>query len=147
MAQTAEITAIVVATLNLFVAAGGGWAWWRGETPKRLWWAWRVAQVSTTALAVVAGIAVVTGYDPVDQLFWLYLLLPMVVSIVAEQLRIAAAQTVLDQRDLADAQAVGRLPVPEQNDIVHAIVTREIGIIALAGVVIAFLALRVLTTA
>ena len=63
------------------------------------------------------------------------------------QLRIAAAQTVLDQRDLADAAAVGRLPVPEQNDIVHAIVTREIGIIALAAVVIAFLALRVLMTA
>jgi hypothetical protein len=146
MAQTAEITAIVVATLNLIVAAGGGWAWWRGERPKRLWWAWRVAQVSTSALAIIAAVAVVTGYDPVDQLFWLYLLLPMVVSIIAEQLRIAAAQTVLDQRDLADAQAVGRLPVAEQNDVVHAIVSREIGIIALAAVVIALLALRVLMT-
>jgi hypothetical protein len=146
MAQTAEITAIVVATLNLLVAAGGGWAWWRGETPKRLWWAWRVAQVSTTALAAVAGVAVITGYDPDDQLFWLYLLLPMVVSIIAEQLRIAAAQTVLDQHDLADAQAVGDLPIAEQNAVVHAIVLREIGIIALAGVVIAFLALRVLMT-
>ncbi len=81
-----------------------------------LWWAWRVAQLSTTALAAVAAIAVITGFDPGDQLFWLYLLLPMVVSIVAEQLRIAAASTVLDQRELEDAQAVGELPVPEQND-------------------------------
>ena len=37
--------------------------------------------------------------------------------------------------------------MPEQTAIVDAIVAREIGIIALAAVVIAFLALRVLMTA
>ncbi len=147
MAQTAEITAIVVAALSLVVAAGGGWAWWRGESPRSLWRAWRIAQLSTTALAVVAIVAFVSGFEPPDDLFWLYLLLPMVISILAEQLRIAAAQTVLDQRDIADAQAVGRLPEGEQSAVVEAIVGREVGIIALAALVVAFLALRVLMTA
>ena len=49
------------------------------------------------------------GYEPADGLFWLYALLPVVVAFVAEQFRIASAQTVLDARGLEDAQAVGRL--------------------------------------
>jgi hypothetical protein len=147
MKQTAEIAAIVVAVLNLVVAAGGGWAWWHGESPRSLWRAWRIAQLSTTVLAAVALVALVTGYNPPDDLFWLYLLLPIVVAIIAEQLRIAAAQTVLDQHDLADAQAVGTLAPAEQTEIVAAIVAREVWIVALAGLVIAFLALRVLMTA
>ena len=55
------------------------------------------------------------------------MLLPIAVSIIAEQLRIAAAQTVLDQRELADAQAVGALPEDEQARVVDAIVARETG--------------------
>ena len=100
MAQTAEIAAVLVAALNVAVALVGGWAWWHGTTPGALWRAWRVAQLSTTVLAAVAAIALVTGFDPPDGLFWLYLLLPITVSIIAEQLRIASAQTVLDQHDL-----------------------------------------------
>lgn len=147
MAQTAEITAIAVAALNLLVVAAGAWAWWRGEGPAWLWRAWRAAQLSATALAAVAAIGLVTGFDPRDQLLWLYLLLPIAVAIIAEQLRIAAAQVVLDQRDLPDAQAVGGLPEEDQATIVAAIVARETWIVALAALVIAFLALRVLTTA
>ena len=74
------------------------------------------------------------------------MILPIVVSIIAEQLRIASAQTVLDANDLEDAQAVGALPEYEQQLIVHAIVRREIGVIALGALVIVFLALRVLGT-
>jgi hypothetical protein len=53
---------------------------------------------------------------------------------------------VLDQRELPDAQAVGELPAGEQEAIVDAIVMREIAIVGLAALVVAFLALRVLTT-
>jgi hypothetical protein len=147
MAQTAEITAIVVAALSLLVAAGGAWAWWHDESPAWLWRTWRAAQLSTTLLAAVAVIALVSGFDPPDNLFWLYLLLPIAVSIIAEQLRIASAQTVLDQHDLENAQAVGLLPEDRQAEIVAAIVARETWIVALAALVIAFLAVRVLMTA
>ena len=69
------------------------------------------------------------------------------VSIIAEQLRLASAQTVLDQRELEDAQAVGALPEEEQMTIVRAIMRREAGVMTIAALVIAFLALRVLGTA
>lgn len=146
MAQTAQITAVLVAALNAAVALGGAWAWWRAQAPAALWWGWRAAQLSTTVLAAVAAVALVTGFDPPDGLFWLYMLLPIAVSIIAEQLRIAAAQTVLDQRGLADAQAVGGLPDAEQAAVVDAIVARETAVVALAALVVVILALRVLMT-
>jgi hypothetical protein len=60
----------------------------------------------------------------------------------AEQFRVLAAQTVLDARGLEDAEAVGRLPEREQRSVVLQIVRRELGVMALAAAVTAFLALR-----
>ena len=88
-----------------------------------------------------------SGYDADSGLLYLYLLLPIVVSIIAEQLRLASAQTVLDQRKLENAQAVGELPADEQTAIVRAIMSREVGVMTIAAFVIVFLALRVLATA
>lgn len=146
MAQTADITAIVVAGINTLAAAVGLWGWWRWETPRAFWPVARAGQLSTTVLAAIAGVAIVTGFKPADNLFWLYLLLPIAISIIAEQLRIASARTILDVHGLEDAQAVGRLPEEEQQGIVLEIVRRETLVLALAGLVIAFLAFRVVVT-
>jgi hypothetical protein len=82
-----------------------------------------------------------------DQLFYLYALLPLAIGFVAEQLRFASAQTILDQRELADAKAVGELPEHEQHEIVALIVRREMGVMALSALVVVFLALRAAETA
>ena len=68
-------------------------------------------------------------------------------AFVAEQLRVASAQTILDQRGLEDAAAVGRLPEDEQRSLVAAIVRREVGVMALSALVVVFLALRAAGTA
>jgi hypothetical protein len=107
----------------------------------------RAGQAVAVVLAVVAGIGAVTGFSPADGLFWLYALLPVAVGLVAEQFRAAAAQTVLDARDLEDAQAVGRLDEAGQRSVVLAILRREMGVMALAALVVAFLALRAYGTA
>jgi hypothetical protein len=146
MAQTADITAIVVATINTLAATVGVWGWWRWETPRAFWPIARTGQLATTVLAGIAAVAIVTGFKPSDNLFWLYLLLPIAISIIAEQLRIASAQMILDVHGLEDAQAVGRLPEDEQHAIVQEIVRRETLVLALAGLVIAFLAFRVVVT-
>ena len=75
----------------------------------------------------------VAGKQSSDNLFYLYALLPLAVGFVAEQLRVASAQTILDQRGLEDAQAVGELPAEEQRAVVAEIVRREIGVMALLG--------------
>jgi hypothetical protein len=70
----------------------------------------------------------------------------LAVAFVAEQLRVASAQTILDQRGLDGAQALGALPEPEQHAIVAAIVRREMGVMALSAMVVIFLAWRAAET-
>ena len=138
----ATVTALLAAFVNGLAGAVGGWVWWRVEVPARVWWLVRAGQLAAVALAVVAGVVFVSGARPDDGLFWLYTLLPAVVNLLAEQFRLTAAQTVLDARGLEDAQAVGRLPSDQQRSIVLQIVRRELGVMVLAALVTAFLALR-----
>ena len=142
MTQVAVLVALVVAALNAAAAALGGWRWWRVEPSRAFWILCRTGQVANVVMAAVAGVLAAIGFDPSDGLYWLYAVLPVVVSFVAEQLRIASAQTVLDGRDLEDAAAVGRLDEEGQRSVVLAIVRREMGIMAVSCGVIFFLALR-----
>ena len=72
----------------------------------------------------------------------IYGLLPLGISFVAEQLRIASAQVVLDSRGFESAAAVGRLPESEQRVVVVAIVQRELGVMVLAALVMLVLLVR-----
>jgi hypothetical protein len=145
--QAVKDVAYVVAALNALPAAVGAWRWYRGQDSRAFWILLRVGQVAALVLALTAGGLLVAGHSPDDSLFYLYAALPVVVGFVAEQLRIVSAQTILDQRDLPDAQAVGRLPEAEQHAIVAAIVRREMGVMTLSAVVVVFLALRAAATA
>jgi len=145
--QIADIAATLVAAAGTLTMLVGLWAWWQGSLDRVFWVLWRVTQAAAMLLAAIALIAFIDGYQPSTGLFWLYMLLPTAVSIIAEQLRIASADSVLAARDLDDAQAVGLLPDAEQQLIVSTIAHRELAVIAIAAAVIAFLALRVLATA
>jgi hypothetical protein len=138
----AEIAAWAVLAANAVAGAFAGWRWWRVEPSDAVWPLLRAAQAVAVGQALVAGVLFVVGYEPSDGLYWLYALLPVAIGLIAEQLRIASAEQVLENRDLPDAQAVGGLPEAEQRSVVLAIVRREIGVMALAALVVAFLALR-----
>ena len=58
-----------------------------------------------------------------------------------------AAETVLDDAGLENAQAVGELDEADQRSVVLAIVRREMGVMAAGAFVVAFLALRAWGTA
>jgi hypothetical protein len=144
--------ALAVASLNALPALLGGWLWYRGgpidhRSSQAFWVSLRVGQGSALTLAVAVGSLAAAGKESTDHLFYLYSLLPLAVAFVAEQLRIASAQTILDQRGMEGAEAVGGLPEPEQRALVSAIVRREIGVMALSAVVVVFLALRAAGTA
>ncbi len=147
MDTAAQIVTGLTALMNLAAGASGAWLWWRVEPQPRWWLLLRAAQVSSGLMAVFAGVLYASGHDPKDSLFWVYTLLPVGVSFFAEQIRLAAAQSVLDQRDLEDAEAVGRLPKADQQSVVRQILRRELGIMALSALACAFLALRALGTA
>lgn len=134
--------ALVVAALNAAAAAIGALRWWQVRPSTTFWRLLRTGQVLAVLFAAFAGVIALTGHRPHDGLFWLYALLPLAVAFVAEQLRLASAQTVLDGRGLADAAALGRLPDADQRSVVLQIVRRELGVAALGAAVVVFLALR-----
>lgn len=144
--------AVVWGALALAVLSGvpgllGAWRWYLSQSSRGFWVLLRVAQVGALVYALAVGILAAAGHSSTEQLFYLYALLPLAVSFVAEQLRVASAQTILDHRDLADAQAVGELPEDEQLQVVALIVRREMGVMTLSALVIVFLALRAAGTA
>ena len=144
--------ALVVAGRKAGSGLLGGWLWHSGGPANRtasnaFWVLLRVGQGSALTLAVAVGSLVAAGKDSSDHLFYLYALLPLAVALVAEQLRVASAQTILDQRGLEGSAAVGALPEGEQRVLVAEIVRREIGVMAVSALVVVFLALRAAGTA
>jgi hypothetical protein len=138
---------MALAVLNAIPGLLGGWRWYRRESSRGFWILLRVAQGGAILFAAAVGVLAATGHSSTDQLFYLYALLPLAIAFVAEQLRLASAQTILDQRELPDAQAVGGLPEDEQHEIVALIVRREMGVMTLSALVVVFLALRAAETA
>ena len=139
--------AVAVAALNFGVGLFGAWRWYRVLEARRFWPALRAAQAASVLFAAYAGTLAALGDGPPDGLFVLYALLPVAVNVVAEQLRIASAQTVLDARGLESAAALGNRPDPEQRSVVRQILRRELGVMAASALVVAFLALRAAGTA
>lgn len=152
MTQAVAAGALVVAGLNAVAGLLGGWLWYHDDPSEEkllnaFWVLLRVGQGSALTLALAVGSLAVAGHYSSDRLFYIYALLPLPVAFVAEQLRVVSAQTILDQRDLEDADAVGKLGEEEQQEIVAAIVRRETGVMALSAFVVVFLALRAASTA
>lgn len=147
MAGLIEVFAGVLAAFAAVATIVGAWAWWQVRQVQAFWVLLRASQGLVVAVAVLAGVAFATGERPDDGLFWVYALVPVFVSFVAEQLRAVSAQAILDERGLEDAQAVGRLPAADQHSVVAAILRRETGVMTLAAAVTCFMALRALGTA
>jgi hypothetical protein len=139
--------AYALAGLNAVPMLLGALRWWQERPSRAFWVLLRVGQVGALVFALAVGVLAVAGKQPSENLFYLYSLLPLAVGFVAEQLRVASAQTILDQLDLDDAQAVGELPEAEQHAVVAAIVRREMGVMTLSALVVVFLALRAAMTA
>ncbi len=139
--------AFVLAALNVIPGLFGAWRWYRHESSRGFWVLLRVAQVAAIVYAVAVGALAAAGHSSSESLFYLYALLPIAIAFVAEQLRVASAQTILDQREIPNAQAVGDLSEEDQQQIVALIVRREMGVMCLSALVVVFLALRAAETA
>jgi hypothetical protein len=152
MTQAVVAVSLLVAVVNAAAAALGGWLWYRGDPTdpragRAFWVLLRLGQGAALTLAVAVGSLAAAGKQPSDNLFYLYALLPLAIAFVAEQLRVTSAQAILDQRGLADAQAVGGLPEGEQRALVAAVLRREVCVMACSALVVVFLALRAASTA
>ncbi len=137
-----QIAALVAVAINVGAGVVGGLRWYRVQQSVLAWRLIRTGQAAGGLLALVAAVAFFGGDEPDNGLLWLYLLLPIPVSFVAEQLRAVSAQTVLDERDLEGTDAMRELPAETQESIVVQIMRKELGVMTLSAFVVAFLALR-----
>jgi hypothetical protein len=124
----------------------GGWCWWRVRTTAWFWRLLRTSQVAVIVQVLWGALLVITGHKA-PSLHYIYGVLPLLVSLIAEQLRVASAQMVLDARGHASAAEVAKLPDEEQRIVVLSIVQREIGVMALAAIVNVVLLARAAGTA
>jgi heme A synthase len=129
-----------VILLNLAAGAIGGWAWYRNQASIPFWYLLRIAQVSVFLQALLGGLLIVTNHKAAEDLHYLYGILPLVVSFIAEGARTGAAQREIGEIDFE------ALPPDTQQSIALQIVRREMGIMAVSCGVIFFLALRAATT-
>lgn len=132
--------------LMAIVAVCAAWAWWRARPIVWFWRLLRAAQL-VVVIQVALGAVLLLLHDKPGHLHVLYGVLPLLVSLVAESLRAASAQMVLDQWGYESAQAVGKQPASVQHAVVRAIQRREYGLMAIAAMVILVLLLRAAQTA
>ncbi|HEX8754481.1 MAG TPA: hypothetical protein VF731_13800 [Solirubrobacterales bacterium] len=130
----------LVVLLNLLAGALGGMAWYRDKPSIPFWYLLRAAQVSVFLQALLGGLLLVTNHKAAEGLHYLYGILPLFVSFLAEGARTGAAQ-----RELGDVDFEA-LDEDTQQSIALQIVRREMGIMAVSCGVIFFLALRAATT-
>lgn len=129
--------AVGAGVIGLNAAAGllGGLAWFRNRPSIPFWYLLRAAQAAVFVQALLGGLLLVTNHEN-DGLHYLYGLLPLGVSFLAEGMRTGAAYRELGETDFES------LPADTQEAVALAIVRREMGIMAVSCGVIFFLALR-----
>ena len=129
-----------VIALNFAGGTVGGIAWFRDRASIPFWYLLRAAQVSVFIQVALGGLLVFTNHKPAESIHYLYGILPLVVSFIAEGARTGAAQRELGDTDFESLDA------ETQESIALQIVRREMGIMAVSCGVIFFLALRAATT-
>lgn len=146
MKQVHLVIGVLAIALMAAVVVYGAWAWWRPAPRAWFWRLFRAGQAVVVVQVAIGGILVALGHKP-KGLHVLYGVLPLAVSLIAEALRAASAQTVLDARGFSSSKEVAKRPPEEQRGIVLAILQREFGLITIAALVIVVLLLRAAQTA
>jgi len=140
------VVGVTLLALNLGAGLLGAWCWRRVEPSPRFWQLLRAGQAAIVVQVLLGALLLALGKKPADNLHILYGALPLVVSFVAEQLRIGSADAILAARGYDTAAEVGELPAEEQRVVVLSIVRREMGVMTIACFVVVALALRAATT-
>jgi hypothetical protein len=92
---------MIIGLLSVALMGGAGlwgaWCWYKVRSSRLFWSLLRAGQAVIVVEVVLGGVLLALGKKS-SSLHLIYGLLPVAVSFVAEQLRIAAAQMVLDSR-------------------------------------------------
>jgi hypothetical protein len=134
-------TGITVLVLSLVAGVWGAVAWFLRRPTVGFWYALRALQVVIVLQVAFGSILLLSGRNADTGLHYLYGVLPLLISLGAEALRVGIAERELEGIDF-DA-----LPADRRRAIALAITRRETGAMAVAALVIFLLALRAVGTA
>ena len=140
MPEVHLVVGCALIVLNLVAGVVGGVAWFRDRPSVRFWYLLRAAQAAVFLQALLGALLVLTNHKPPDNLHYLYGILPLFISFLAEGARAGAAQRELGETDFE------ALDAETQQSVALQIVRREMGIMAVSCIVIFFLAVRAATT-
>jgi len=127
---------IAILALSLIAGAWGGIAWLRRRPAVGFWYVLRAMQVLVVLQVAFGSILLLSGRNAPSGLHYLYGVLPLLVSLVAEAIRAGVAEHELEGLDF-DA-----LPRERQRAVALAVSRRETGAMAVGALVIFLLALR-----
>lgn len=138
---------LTVVVLNLLAGLWGLGCWYRRCASRLFWRLARAGQAALTVQVALGGALLLSGHRPQSELHVLYGLLAVGAVLVAEQLRVNAAPTVVEAAGYESAQALRGLGEERQQAVALAIVRREIVVVALAALMTVALAWRAAATA
>jgi len=130
------VVGVAVLVTNLLAGSVGAVAWLRSRPSVSFWYLLRVAQAVVVLQVLLGAVLVLSGHESADGLHYVYGLLPLLVTLLAEGARTGAAERELEGIDF-DA-----LPEERQRMFALAIVRRETGIMTVSALVVLGLALR-----
>ncbi|TFG70535.1 MAG: hypothetical protein E4H22_05650, partial [Solirubrobacterales bacterium] len=123
------ILGITVIAANLGAGVWGGVAWYTRRPSVGFWYLLRVAQLAVVLQVALGGLLLLLGKEAAD-LHYLYGVLPVLVTLLAEGARAVANEHELEGLDFES------LPRDRQRAVASAIVRRETGIMAVSALVI-----------
>ena len=130
------IGGIAVLATNLLAGSWGGVAWLRHAPSAAFWYLLRVAQAAVVVQVLLGGWLLADGREPPDGLHYVYGLLPLLVTFLAEGARAGVAGRETEGMDIAS------LPDSRRRELALAILRHEMGVMTLSALVIFGLALR-----
>ncbi|MBK5110762.1 MAG: hypothetical protein JJE10_05260 [Thermoleophilia bacterium] len=131
---------LTVIALNLIAGTVGALAWANHRVSIAFWYLLRAGQVATLVFVLLEFVIYVGGDRADDSLHYLYILLPVVASLMGEAMRGASASQELGETDFSS------LAPDRQREIGLAIYRRETGVMTTTALVIAFLVWRAIET-
>ena len=135
------VNGVLVLALSLVAGLWGGIAWIRRRPTVGFWYVLRAMQAAVVLQVAFGSILLLIGHNAPTGLHYLYGVLPLLVSLLAEGLRAGISERELEGLDFDS------LPSDRRRAIALAIVRRETGAMAVSALVIFLLALRAVGTA
>jgi hypothetical protein len=130
------IVGVAVLVANFAAGSIGGLAWFQSRPSVVFWYVLRSAQALVVLQLLLGTLLVLAGNVAPGDLHYVYGILPLAVTLLAEAMRAGASERELVGIDFDS------LPVDRQRRFAGAIVRRETGIMAVSAWVVFFLALR-----